>query len=295
MTISILYTVHNNYLIFRASIESLFSYVQDYDEIVLVDDKSNDAQTIDFLKYLNTLPKIRVISGGGRSKQSFYNKSGRGKGKELSLGQGEAINLGIRNIDNDYILSVDSDILFLPSSKDLLPKLIKTINLDSKIMAVGQLVGKIDGVRIIDNPFPAPAKGNRLVGGYINACAMFCRNSGWKKHGLSYLNNGGWCHRPYASSIFKKGFKVCNFNIFKDAYLIHLGYATLRDTRKQPKKSFGFAKDSQNYGSPLKNGVLMDWYAGYKSIPYTTNQAIKLFKNTYLNLEFNKRHGIIVG
>lgn len=296
MRTTLLCPVYNSYLIFRANIESLLANI-DFDKLLIVDDCSNDQQLLSYLQYLSSLPNIDIIHTGDPADCPDHNSCGRhvlppGKQK-LSQGQGVAINLGLRQIETEFVLIFDSDIFFMSHIKSLIVEMEKCMDLDNEIMAVGQLVGKIDGIKIIDSPFYATVS-NKIEGGFPNACAMLSRMSGWTQHGLSKLHNGGWCHFPYAQSIFLKKFKTCNFNVFKDKYLIHLGAGILRTEKPHDYQgNFAFTQDKQRkYGTLNHDGSLKDYYAGFHCIPFTTVDFIKLLTDTYAELDFSVRKDI---
>jgi len=299
MKTTLLCPVYNNYLVFRANIESLLANIPShaYHELLIVDDCSNEKQLINYLDALDSIPYIRVIKAGLPADCPHHNGRGRGilpKNKNrLSIGQGLAINFGIDHVNSDYVFIFDSDILFNKKSCDLIRQMEECMDLDPKIMTVGQLVGKIDGIKIVEKPFYA-AVSNKNEGGFPNACAMLSRMDGWKRHRVSKLHNGGWCHFPYSVSIFRNGYKTCNFNVFKDGYLIHLGATVLRHERPGDYMgNFAFAEDQhRKYGTLNPNGSLKDWYAGHDCIPYSTKQFVKLLEETYSDLDFSTRKSL---
>ncbi len=286
---TLLCPVYNSYLIFRANIESLLANVNKYN-LLIVDDCSNDKKLLEYLEYLSQFPNIRIIKTGEPADCPHHNSYGRNilppNKKRLSKGQGISINIGIEQVETEFVFIFDSDTLFLPRSKSLIASMEKCMDLEDKIMAVGQLCGKIDGTKIIHDKRPGI--------GAVNACAMMSRMSGWNKHGLQLLHNGGWCHEPYSRSIFTEGFKTCNFNVYKDGYLIHLGAGLLRTERPEDYAgNFAFTQDKfRKYGTLNPDGSIKDYYAGYYCIPFTTANFIKLLVDTYAELDFDIRENI---
>lgn len=297
---SLVYTVHNNYLIFRSSIESLFAHV-DLDgvyEILIVDDCSSEKIMIEFLDYLDNIPIVRVIKAGDPADYSFHNdrqSSGRPASSILdstsSLGHGVAQNIGIENTKTKFALFVDSDILFMPKAKDIVLQLEQCMSLDEKVMSVGQLVGEIRGVRVIDKPFNLCGEEGQLIktrGGWPVHILVMSRMSGWNNHGLTKMCNGGWTNENHIPSLWKNGFKTCNFDIFIEGYAIHLGYATLRHTRDiLNKQKIVYCKDGGGYSQSRGS-----WY-GYKFVPLTTDEFLKLLEDSYANVAFDTRLNIV--
>lgn len=291
MRTTLLCPVYNSYLIFRANIESLMAKIKQY-KLIIVDDCSDDLKLLKFLEYLSKSPNITVIKAGDPADcphPNIYDNICPSNRNKFTLGQGLAINLGLQYVNTEFVFIFDSDTLFLPHSKSLIAKMEKCMDLEKIIMAVGQLCGKIDGVKITHKKLPGM--------GAINACAMLSRMSGWKEHGLKLLHNGGWCHEPYSRSIFDKGFTTCNFNVYKDGYLIHLGAGVLRTERPSDYAgNFAFTRDKhRKYGTLNSNGSIKDYYAGYLCIPFTTANFIKLLVDTYAELDFDIRKDVTEG
>jgi len=297
---TIVYTVHNNYLIFRASIESMMAHMDTSElyEIIIVDDCSSEKQLVDFLSYLDTLPLVRVIKAGKPSDYSFHNnKQAFGKpspvisGKKSSVGHGVAQNLGIANTVTEFVLFVDSDILFMPKSKTLLRQFEQCMHLDEKVMSAGQLVGEVRGVKIIDKPFVLPGQAGQLIstrGGWPVHILAMSRVSGWTEHRLTKMCNGGWTNENYIPSLWKNGFKTCNFDVFVEEYVIHLGYATLRHTRDiTDKQRIVYCSDGGGYSKSRGS-----WY-GYKFVPHTTCEFLEMLNNAYGNTPFDTRKNVV--
>lgn len=299
MRTTLLCPVYNSYLLFRANVESLLANT-DFDQLLIVDDCSNDPKTVGFLEYLdNNFQNISVVQAGDPADCPQHNGHGRGvlpPGKtNLSKGQGLAINYGIQHVRTDFTFIYDSDTLFLPKSKTMFVEMEKCMDTDEQVMAVGQLAGKIDGIKIIAQRFLNWR--NRPVGGFPNACAMLSRMTGWHDHRLKLLHNGGWCHEPYATSIFDNRLKTCNFNVYKDGYIIHLGAGMLRTEKPHDYAgNFAFTKDKdRKYGTLNSDGSLKDYYAGHNCIPFTTQEFIELLNTSYQNLDFSIRKNIVQG
>ncbi len=296
MTTTITYASRENYLIFRANIESLFAHVprEHYDEILIVDDCSTDQKLISFLKYLDTFDFIRVIFAGDPTSQSFYNEKGNGhrdinKG-QLSVGHGESQNISIKNTRTDNIFFADSDVLWMKKSKDLLPHLEKCLNEDENVLSAGQLVGNINGPQIIEKPYSLNGHPDLLInkrGGWpVHICVMNKIDT-WKKHGLPKMVNGGWTNERHMPEFWRRGFKTSNFNVFKDGYMIHLGYATLRESRKLLHRGFVYADGGWDVAQQR------GWWYGYEKIPFTTDEFNSMLKKEYWNLPFETRHNIV--
>jgi len=298
---TIVYTVHNNYLIFRASIESLLDHI-DMDQIskiIVINDCSSEQKMLGFLKYLNTLENIEVINAGEPSDYSFHNnKQALGRpspairGKKSSVGHGIAQNIGIEKTETEFILFVDSDILFMPKSVNLVKELESCMALDEKILDVGQLVGEVRGKIIVDKPFISPSdRDGQLVkirGGWPVHILSMSRVAAWKEHGLTQMCNGGWTNERYVPTLWKAGFKTCNFDIFINGYAIHLGYATLRHTRDiTSRQRIVYCRDGGGYSKSRGS-----WY-GHKFVPYTTDKFLEILENTYMDLEFDTRKNIV--
>jgi len=306
METTALYTVRNNYPMFRMAIESFFEYIPNdhCSEIVVVVDCSNDSETTRFLNYINNKnicgKNIRCFLSGERpTRYAYYNRFGRGKsnnGEEVSMGHGVSINKGLEKVETKYVLILDSDTIMLPRAVNLIPRLIDCFKLDEKIMAVGQSSGAIDGVVISHELGPKVTPDYHS--GMPNACLMMSDMDGWKVHKLKGMSNGGWAHSPYIYNIYERGFKTCNFNTFKDGYAIHIGYSTLRITREQENsRTMGFVKDSGGYGRPKGKGdsveSIRDWYAGYYCVILNTSQLVSYLKKEYSSFDFSIRKSVI--
>jgi len=330
--VSLVYSVRNNYEIFRLALESALEYIpkEDYKEIIIANDHSNDPETLGFFNALKNDESInvRVIDAGEPLETGYYSEKGRGsKIKEdivTSLGHGETVNLGIDNVTTRYVLICDSDILFLPKGKDIIKNMLECFKLDEKILCVGQCSGKIDGIKIFegDRDWESPQwKGKPLkyglppgfgrpfnyfknkydteaTGGFPGGCFMMCDMESWTKHGLSKLNNSGWAHAPYHYSLYRHedNFKICNYNTMKDRYVIHLGYSTVRVTRKNFEATLGFVKDSMHYGS-IRSGTgiegLNDWYGGYHSLNVNMSEFLGIIEREYKGFPPNERKSIV--
>lgn len=324
MRTTILYAVHNNYPIFRASIESLLAHVPrgHYAKLLIVDDCSSDKALLGFLDRLAVdLNCAEVIHTGDPADISYYNTAGRGgrrvcargdgmrgdrqKGdrrslgnKKISKGHGESVNMGLSRVETEFVLIVDSDILFMEKSRDMIPAMEACMDTDSAIMNVGALVNRIDGMKVFDAPVnirdlgdDTPVQWESVAerGGWPSFNGGLARMSGWREHGLPAMNNGGWIHVDYAPALFSRGFKTCNFNVFRDGYLIHLGYATLRKTRDggadELCKGFFFSQD--------ENDKNLGWWYGHHRIPYTTAEFQLLLESAYAGTDFSTRKNVV--
>jgi len=333
--VTILYTVRNYYEMFRMSIESVFKYIPDnhYKEIIIVDDCSDRKEMIDFLRSLEEqYEKVKIVRPevwsedgktkikGGPLKWGYYNKHGRSYEKirvvvndpklETSFGHGGSLNYGITEVDTEYVLILDSDTIMLPKAKSLIPKLLECFALDEKILSVGQVAGKVDGIKVFDKIFyyhrtvgDEPVKIGKLGdenirghGGATNACLMMCKMSSWIEHKLNTFSNSGWAHGSYVFqgpySILMSGFKTCNFNTFKDGYAIHIGYSTVRQTREANSKTLGFVQGCGGYGSLGNTADHSDWYGGYYAVNVDTTTLEKILVKEY-NYDYKLRKSII--
>lgn len=325
MRTTVLYTVHNNCLVFRAGIESLLAHVpkDQYDRILIMDDCSSQESLLGFLRQLELDHDfIEVVHTGPPADLSYYNTAGRGgrrvadandnlrddrlKGdrrslghRTLSKGHGESINIALRHhIETEFILTVDSDILFMKKSKSLITDMEACMDMDPEIMNVGALVNRVDGIRVFDKPFDIREAGDDMDvsdrvasrGGWPSFIGGLTRMSGWTKHGLPSFSNGGWISGNYAPALFERGFKTCNFNVFKDGYLIHLGYATLRKTRNggpdELCKGFFFSQDESDKE--------IGWWYGHHRIPCTTEVFQRTLEGAYAELDFSIRKNIVM-
>ncbi len=298
---TVVYTVHNNYLIFRASIESFLDYIDlnQISKVLVINDCSSEQKMLDFLTYLNTLQCVEVIDAGEPSDYSFHNNQqalGRPspeiRGKQSSVGHGIAQNIGIEKTKTEFILFVDSDILFMPKSVNLIKELEACMALNGNILDVGQLVGEVRGKTIIDKPFIIPSEmDGQLIktrGGWPVHILSLSRVAAWKEHKLTAMCNGGWTNERYVPTLWKAGFKTCNFDIFIDEYAIHLGYATLRHTRNIiNRQRIVYCQDGGGYSKSRGS-----WY-GHKFVPHTTGEFLKILENTYMDLEFDIRKNIV--
>lgn len=323
MRTTILYTVHNNYLVFRASVESLLAHVPrgHYAKLLIVDDCSSDVTLLGFLDRLaSDLDFVEVVRAGEPADLSYYNAAGGGGrracaegdglrgdrragderslgGRKVSKGHGESANIGLGRVGTEFVLMVDSDILFMGKSRDLLPGMEACMDLDPAIMSVGALVNRVDGVRVFDRPFNIRDSGDNMPvlweevvaprGAWPSQIAGLMRMSGWAKHGLPTFNNGGWIGVDYALAIFERGLKTCNFNVFRDGYLIHLGYATLRETRNQPHSGFSFSRDKN------ARAKRMGWWYGHHRVPHTTGEFQRLLESAYAGADFSTRRNVV--
>ena len=335
--VTLVYTVRNNYAIFRLALESALEYLpkEDYEEFIVVDDHSDDPKTIEFLKSINddeSIP-VRVINAGEPLKYGYYNNIGRGSkgikkvtGKDIktSLGHGESINLGLDQVKTKYVCTIDSDSLILPKGKDILKNMIECMKLDDKILVVGQCSGKVDGIKVLEgNNDPdyflsrgRPLKGAaRLpgglgapflykkdgvnwngVGGFPPAGFMLCDMRAWNEYKLSGFSNAGWAQAPFMYTLFRHPdkLKVCNYNAFKDGYVLHLGYSSVRLSRRAFQNTLGFVKNAGRYGSATggyKN--LYDWYAGYCFLSVDQEELFEILENEYGNFPYNERKSIV--
>jgi glycosyltransferase involved in cell wall biosynthesis len=304
--LTVVYAVRNNYHVFRMSIESLFHYIpkEHYEEILIVDDCSNDKISVEWLNYLNTLDKVRIIRPLEPREIGYYNNYGRGSeavkkatGKDVlcSMGHGVSLNKAIPETKTRYMMTVDSDIIFLPKSKDLIPQMIHCFGLDEKILSVGQASGRIKGIQVVHEKktYVKDSYNPLAPYGFTNSCLMINDMKSWTDYNLHWFTNGGWAHSQYLHSIFDNGFKTCNFDAFVDKYAIHLGYTTLRDSRLQKgTRTFGFAKGG-TYGTLRPRAdLLVDYYGGYHEISLTTNDLENLLRKEYV-IPFEERKCVV--
>ena len=323
MRTTVLYTVQNNYIIFRASVESLLAHVpkNQYAKLLIVDDCSSDKVLLSFLDQLSAdFEFVKIIHTGEPADLSYYNKAGeggrricdnndtddairgdRGKGdskllgsRTVSKGHGLSINIGLEHVETELVFIVDSDILFTRKSGNLIPEMEKCTDMDEAIMNVGALVDRIDGIKVFDKPFCLGAEcGSKVAmrGAWPSFIGGLSKMSGWREHNLPLLQNGGWVHCEYSKAIFAHGFKTCNFNVFKDGHLIHLGFATVRQGRGQIRRAFYFSREAKKTWP--KHNIGRGWWYGHHKIPYTTEQFLKILEDAYANLDFSARMNVV--
>ena len=302
--VTLLYTVRNNYAIFRMALESAIEYIprEQYEGIVIVDDCSDDG---DALGYFHSLENdgslnVTIVRGGEPRLIGYYNRTDRGKSLGTSLGHGVAINAGLEHIKTDYVMILDSDTNILPKGKDLIPNMLECFNLDEKIICVGQSSGKVDGI-VINHigrfEYYKDKYNVKATGGFPNSCCMICDMRSWTEYDISQFRNGGWAHSPYCYDLFSKGFKTCNYNVFKDGYALHLGYSTVRVTRENFTATLGFVRECTKYGSIKGSNnrieALNDWYGGYYSVGLTTYELFEFLSNEYDGVSGNVRKSVI--
>ncbi len=168
----------------------------------------------------------------------------------------------------------------------------KCMDMDEAIMNVSALFHSIDGIKVFDKPFYLGTKygGTAMRGAWPGIHRGLTRMSGWREHNLPLLQNGGWIHCKYSEALFARGFKTCNFNVFKDGYLVHLGYATVREGKGQICRAFYFSQDADK---TWPNSMDRGWWYGYHKIPYTTEQFLKILEDAYENLDFSTRMNVV--
>lgn len=232
MPVDILIPVRNQYILFRQLFESICMNIPDGEigKIIVVDDHSSNKKLKHYLKYLAERSMIHLIRNG-MPLPSYYSRIPFSFLK--SKGHGGSLNIGLEQVSTEYVFILDPDCIIL--RKDILKNSLACFNLDPEIMSVGQVVGGIRGIKIIgpkerENPEFKTKYVNKKPGQYgmTNASCMLVRMDAWRKHGLSKFWNGGWAHMPFGKSIFRNGFKTCNFDFYIDGYIIHLGRATLK-------------------------------------------------------------------
>jgi len=299
--VTLLYTVRNNYNIFRLALESAIAYIpkEQCDSIVIVDDCSSDKNILDYLTTLENDKSLNVtvVRGGEPTDLGYYNKESRGKQPNTSLGHGIAINLGLDSVKTRYVMVLDSDTNILPKGINLIPNMLECFKLDEKILAVGQSSGRINGIVINHTgrfEYYKSKNDPATTGGFPNSCLMICDMKGWTEYGISRLSNSGWASAPYIYSVFREGFKTCNYNVFKDGYALHLGYSTLRVTRENYTATLGFVKDCTKYGSIKgSDGSINDWYGGYFNVGLTTDELLNFIKVEYNGFPYDQRKSVI--
>ena len=201
----------------------------------------------------------------------------------------------------ELVFIVDSDILFMRESGNLLPEMEKCMDMDEAIMNVGALVNSVDGIKVFDKPFLLGThylKDISMRGAWPSFIGGLSKMSGWREHNLPLLQNGGWIHCQYSKALFARGFKTCNFNVFKDGYLIHLGTATIRHGRSRLHIALYFSRDaSETWSKDVLQGDSWNdprgWWYGYHRIPYTTEQFLKILDDAYADLSFSTRMNVV--
>jgi len=307
--VTLLYTVRNNYNIFRLALESALQYIpkDQYKEIIIVNDHSNDPKTLAYFDALKNDPstKVRVVDVGEPRECGYYSDLGRGTndiknrtGKDIltSLGHGHSLTIGVNNVNTRYVMTLDSDTNILPKGKDLIPNMLNCFTLDEKILAVGQSSGRIDGINVTSEIFHYYKNkyDNNASGGFPNSCLMICDMESWTKYKLDKFANSGWAHTIYIKDLYKQGFKTCNYNIFKDGYALHLGYSTVRVTRKNFTATLGFVRDCTKYGSIRgSDGSINDWYGGYFSVGLNSKELFDFLNVEYDGFPYDQRKSVI--
>ncbi len=293
----ILIPVRNQYLLFRQLYESIRSHIPDEEigQIIVVDDHSPEKLLREYTRYLHERGSITLVRNG-MPLPSY--KTGIPISFLKSKGHGESLTIGLKYVTADYVFILDSDCIILRD--DVLKNSLPCFDLDPLVMSVGQVVGGVRGIKVIgDKERSDPefitdyTRKKPFHYGYTNACCMLVRMDAWKKHDLSYFSNKGWAHLYFTKSIFKKGYKTCNFDFFLDGYVIHLGKALLKNMRfkhlrlrtfKNGKPPYGMSFEDATYSAKNKG----EFYAGYLELKIPSEEYDRLLEDTYKDLPFEK-------
>jgi len=293
----ILIPVRNEYLLFRQLFESIIQRIpkEDIGNIIVVDDFSSDKKLKKYLKYLSNENLITLIKGF-LPLPSFYSRIPIPL--LTSRGHGGSINKGLKYVTSNYVLIIDPDTIILRGS--LIKDAVKCFDLDDKIVSVGQVVGGIKGVKVIgDKEREDPEflteyiKENPHHYGMTNACCMLNKTVAHTEYGLDKFWNKGWAHMPFTKSIFREGYKTCNFDFFIDGYLIHLGRASLKNMKfknmrirkfKNGKPPYGMSKETKKYANKEKG----EYYGGYLELKIPSDEYDRILEEKYSNLPFDE-------
>lgn len=167
MILSVIIPCFNHGIYLQEAIDSVLSYTDQAIEIIIVDDGSNERQTIDKLNDLKS-KKFKIIQHTNR-------------------GLAKTRNAGIASAQGKYILPLDADNKI---KADYIRKSIKILeNNESDIVyAKPQFFGEVSEERKFTTK---EFSGSELIfGNYIDACAIF-RKEVWVK------NNGYDANMPY--------------------------------------------------------------------------------------------------
>jgi glycosyltransferase involved in cell wall biosynthesis len=297
MPVDILIPVRNQYLHFRQLYESIRHLIADNEigQIIVVDDHSLDRTLRAYTQYLHNRGLITLIRNG-IPLPSYY--TGIPVPFLKSKGHGTSLNIGLKHVKTDHVFILDPDSIILRG--DILKNSVHCFDLDPLIMAVGQVVGQVRGIEVIGSE---ERKKARLTTEYIqkhseqygftNACCMLVRMSAWNEHGLSLFWDRGWAHMPFVRSIFQNGFETCNFDFFIDGYVIHLGWAELKNMRfkylrfkryKEGLPSYGHSLESNKYANKERGEV----YSGYFELKIPSTEYDAYLEKTYMHLPFEE-------
>lgn len=323
MRFTILTTVYNEYELLRQLIESILVNVDGstYAEIIIVDDYSfTDVKLREYENYLtDTYDKIKVINfdesrpsvytaeqGYNRDNTNFslydstknLNDSDIDPTKHFNFGPVYAIQKGLEEVKTEFVLVVDTDIIFLKNCKTVLNDIAKEFDKNKKVMSLGQVVGLNSNEKEVCKNQVESKTSTRLRGGLsggVSPMANACRMDAWNKHNLEKFTKGptilGWSNSLFLNDIFDKGFYTSNYPLFSFPYLVHLGAGTVSSQlpgRKDNGCSFGFCKTikQKKYGGRVGVDNIIDWYSGRYIIDIDPIEYRSLLEEKY-NSEFS--------
>jgi len=300
--VDILIPVRNEYFLFRQLIESILINISNNEigQIIVVDDFSTDKLLKKYLRYLNKKGIIRLI-GGRLALPSYYSRIPLPF--LTSRGHGGSINKGLKYVKSDYVFILDPDTVVLRS--DVIQNAIKCFELDPKIVSVGQVVGGVKGILVIDenerrNPqfLTEYTRKKPHHFGMTNACCMLNKTEAHREYGLAKFWNRGWAHMPFVKSIFEKGYKTCNFDFFVDGYVIHLGRASLKNMKlknlkfrrfKDSKPAYGMSYEQKRYA----NKEIGEFYGGFLELKIPSHEFDRILEKKYYDLPFDEMAPVI--
>jgi hypothetical protein len=296
MPVDILIPVRDTYLLFRQLFESISLKIPNNNigKVIVVDDHSSNKKLINYQNHLSKKGMIHLVRNG-MPLPSFYSRIPFQFLK--SKGHGVSLNIGLEYVTTEYALILDQDCIIMRG--DLLKDSIPCFDLDPGIMSIGEVVGKVKGIKVIG---PEEKKNPELNTKHIrkhpnhfgmtHACCMLVRMDGWNKHGLTKFWNGGWAHMRYVKSIFEKGYKTCNFNFFSEGYAIHLGRASVKNLTFKNMRLRSKKDTPPPYGMSFEKPVYADKqfgerYAGYLELKIPSMNYDEMLVQKYGNQPFD--------
>lgn len=313
MRFTILTTVYNEYELLRQLIESILINVdvQTYVEIIIVDDYSfTDGKLREYENYLSkTYKTIKVINfkesrasvycnqeGYNRDNTDFrlydstrniYDKKDFNPSDHCNWGPSMAVQIGLDKVDTEFVLVVDTDVIFLKKCGTFLNNMAKEFDDNQRIMSMGQVIGLNSNEVVLCKEQKKSKTSKTLRGGKsgeVSPMANACRMGAWLVHDLEPFARGktitGWSNSHFLRDVFKKKFYTLNFPLFSDGYLVHLGRGTVSNQvpgRKNYGCDFGYCKTipaTNRYGGRAGVGNIVDWYSGR----YVVNLEPKIYR-----------------
>ena len=230
--LSIIIPVKNLRDITQTCLESLDAYTENY-ELILIDDGSDDKDTIE---YLNNVKKDKLIRN------------------EKSVGWCKAINQGLKEVKGDYVVFSNNDVVF---TANWFEKMFAHFNKDKDLGVLGPTTNKVDGFQHIDY--------NKEGVDFQETDILTFFNVMIKKEVIDKIGGlderfglGGQDDADYCIRARKEGFKV---GIARDVFIYHYGSATFRkEFNNDAPKSHEFAKERvdilrDKYRNTIDDGV----------------------------------------